>query len=122
MAVGNEKLRTELQSGTTLKAKRIDVSVMMDNCAKVHSITDNNMKNESHQEEEDDDSSKQEKADSEWQPEDKKEEDKEYDDEDLGEEDLKTLFNTTNVESKMKSSYSSLKYVFDYIYHGSCLS
>jgi hypothetical protein len=43
----------------------------------------------------------------------KKEEDEEYDDKDLREEELQTLFNTTYVESKMKSSRSSQKYVFD---------
>jgi hypothetical protein len=46
-------------------------------CAKVHNIAYNYMEaNESHQEEEGDDSSKQEKTDSEWQPEDEKEVDK----------------------------------------------
>lgn len=45
----------------------------------------------------------------------------EYDDEDLRKEELQTLFNTTYTEFKIKSSCSSLKYVFDYMYHGSHL-
>jgi hypothetical protein len=76
----------------------------MDNYAKVHNIAYNNM----------------EKADNELEHE--KEEDKEYDDEDLGEEELPTLFNATYAESKVKSSYFSIKYMFDYIYHGSRIS
>jgi hypothetical protein len=43
VALGNVKLRTELQSGTTLEAKMIDVSEMMGSCAEVHSVADNNM-------------------------------------------------------------------------------
>jgi predicted RNA-binding protein with RPS1 domain len=85
-------------------------------------IQEINLELDESQQEEDDNSSKKEKADNEWQLEDKKEEDEEYDDDDLEEEELHTLFNTTYTDSKMKSSCSSLKYVFDYIYHGSCLS
>jgi hypothetical protein len=72
----------------------------------------------SQQEEEDDGSSIKLKVDGEWRPEDEKEEDKKYDGEDLREEELQILFNTTYTESKMKSSFSRLKYVFHYIYHG----
>jgi hypothetical protein len=104
VAVNNEKLRTELQSGTTLEAKKIDVLETWTTTPKVHNIAYNNM----------------EKADNELEHE--KEEDKEYDDEDLGEEELQTLFNATYAESKVKSSYFSIKYMFDYIYHGSHIS
>jgi hypothetical protein len=48
-----------------------------------------------------------------------KQEDEKYDDEYLMEEELQISFNTTYTESKMKSSCSRLKYMFDYIYHGS---
>jgi hypothetical protein len=76
----------ELRSGTTLEAKKINVSERVDNCVKVHSIANNNMEEDrSHQEKEDAGSSKQEKADNECQLQHEKEEDKEYDDEDLGE-------------------------------------
>jgi hypothetical protein len=75
---------------------------------------------ESQREEGGDESLKKEKTDNEWQPEDEKEVDEEYD-EDLRKEESQTLFNTTYAESKMKSSCSSLKYMFDYIYHGSRL-
>lgn len=112
----------KIKRGTPRMKVAVGNEKLMYSCAKVHSVADNNMEDdESHQEEEDDDSSKQEKADSERQSEDEKEEDKEYDDENL-EEELQTLFNTTYAETKMKSSCSSLKYVFAYVYHGSRLS
>jgi hypothetical protein len=43
VALGNMKLRTELQSETTLEAKTIDVSEMMGSYAEVHSVADNTM-------------------------------------------------------------------------------
>jgi hypothetical protein len=66
-----------LQSTTTLEAKKINVSEMVNTRAKVHNVAYNNKEEvESHQDEEDNDSSKREKADSEWHSEDEKEEDK----------------------------------------------
>lgn len=40
MAVGDDKLRTELQSGTMLEAKTMDDGHHMNICDKVHNVTD----------------------------------------------------------------------------------
>jgi hypothetical protein len=48
-----------------VEAKKIEVSEMMDSCAKVHIIAYNNMEEDEAQQEEDNDSPKQEKANSE---------------------------------------------------------